>query len=90
MIIEGEYTGLIEISEAQTFTIEQIMEVIVAALRDREYRYSDNLRTAAMMAPYLMTSAQWVEACTRLGINKNTAYYAISVVRKFQREVGEV
>lgn len=75
--------------EAETFTSEQLVDVIRTCLTE-PYRYSDNLRSAAMHCPYKMTTAQWIEACDQLKVNRNTAYYAISVIRKFQREVGEI
>lgn len=77
------------LNEALNWEPAQLTEVIKACLAE-PYRYSDNLRCAAMHMPFTLTTAQWVEVCSGLNINKNTARYALWAARVFQREVGEI
>jgi hypothetical protein len=78
------------LNERETWTREDLARVIRSNLADRNYRYSENLRTAATEMPYTLTTAEWVEVCRELGINEGTAYYAIAHARKYWREMGEI
>lgn len=81
---------VMKILNDRLFDLSEVAAMIADQLEDRTYSYSDNIRTAAMCAPYTMTTAQWVAACDLVCIKRGTAYYSIADVRKFQREIGEI
>lgn len=78
------------LNERKSWTRDELVRVISFCLTEREYRYSDNLRTAACSMPYTILTSEWIDACDQLMINRNTAYYAIAEARKQWKECGEI
>ena len=80
------------LTEATEYTQAQLAHIVAEQLVEGygEYPVSDNLRTAAMYCPFVMTPAEWVKACAANGIKENTARNRLSEVRRMQRELGEI
>ena len=71
------------------YTVDQLAQVIREQLAG-DYRLSDNLRTAVMYCPKIMTGAEFAEAASRCGINAGSARNRYSEVRRWQKELGEI
>lgn len=77
------------LTNSTTYTVTQIAAVIGEQLAE-PYKFSDNLRTAVMYSPLVMTPAEWVAACKVHGINQGTARNRLREVRNWQKELGEI
>lgn len=77
------------LTDETSYTIDQLAAIIASCLEE-PYPHSDNLRTAAMQCPYVMTPAEWIVACARHDIHPGSARNRLREVRNFQREVGEL
>jgi hypothetical protein len=76
------------LADAVTYTAADLAQVVAEQLAE-PYPASDNLRTAAMFCPAIMSPREWVAACNANGIKSGTARNRLSEVRRWQRELGE-
>jgi hypothetical protein len=67
------------------YSVADLAQVIREQLAE-PYRFSDNLRTAAMYCPIVMTPAEWVAAAKLVGIHEGSARNRLNEVRKQQAE----
>jgi len=72
-----------------TYSISDIATVIREQIAE-PYGFADNLRTAAMYSPKIMTSAEFMAAAVEVGVHPGTARNRLNEVRKMQREFGEI
>lgn len=77
------------LNELTTYTHEQIVAVLEFCLEEA-YSRSDNIRTAAMCCPFVMTPQEWIKACAEFGIKEGTARNRLSQIRREQRACGEI
>ncbi|MBR0848803.1 hypothetical protein JQ543_13705 [Bradyrhizobium diazoefficiens] len=77
------------LTETNTYSHEQLVEVISEQMTE-PYTRADNLRTAVMYCPLVMTASEFVRACETLGIHPGSARNRYNEVRKWQREIGEI
>ena len=78
------------LTEATTWTQDQLNQIVGEQLAAGEFTQADSLRTAAMYCPYAMTPREWVAACTAHGVNQGSARNRLSEVRRQQKEDGEI
>lgn len=76
------------LSDATAYTLDDLITVVREQLAE-PYIVSDNLRTAAMYCPKVMTPREWVAACTACGVKENTARNRLNEVHRWQKELGE-
>lgn len=76
------------LADAIEYTLEDLVTVLREQLAE-PYVVSDNLRTAAMYCPKVMTPREWVAACAVVGVKENTARNRLNEVHRWQKELGE-
>jgi hypothetical protein len=77
------------LTDATGYSLFQIAAVIAEQM-EQPYIRSDNIRTAVMYCPLVMTRAEFIAAASLVGIDKGSAGNRFREVRMFQRELGEV
>ncbi len=78
-----------DLLDATDYSLFECAAVIATQLGE-PYDRSDNLRTAVMYCPLVMTRAEFIAAASVVGIHPGTAGNRFREVRMFQRELGEV
>ena len=68
------------LADETSYSTQDLVDVIREQL-EQPYAHSDNLRTAALYCPRAMTSREWVEACTVVGIHAGTARNRLNEVQ---------
>jgi hypothetical protein len=76
------------LTDATEYTLDDLVTVVREQLAE-PYKVSDNLRTAAMYCPKVMTPGEWVKACVANGVKENTARNRLNEVHRWQKELGE-
>jgi hypothetical protein len=76
------------LTDATQYTLEDLVTVVREQLAE-PYKASDNLRTAVMYCPKVMTPREWVQACAVVGVRENTARNRMNEVRTWEKELGE-
>jgi|KBSMisStaDraftv2_1062788.scaffolds.fasta_scaffold16615_7 uncharacterized protein YecA (UPF0149 family) len=82
-------TETLFLADATEYTADQLARVVREQLSE-PYKVSDNLRTAAMYCPKVMTPREWVAACVANNVKENTARNRLNEVRTWQKELGEI
>lgn len=75
--------------DAEKYALGDIAQIIREQIAE-PYPFSDNLRTAVMYCPKIMTSGEFAQAAVLAGIHPGTARNRFSEVRRQQREDGEI
>ncbi len=75
--------------DAQSYTTEQIEQIVRQHLGQGYDTQAGQLRSAAMYCPRIMPVNDFVAACVRCGVNPGTARNRFNEVRQMQRELGE-
>lgn len=78
-----------DLIDATDYTVFEIAAVIAKQITE-PYTMADNLRSAVMFSPLVMTRAEWIAAASVVGIHSGTAGNRYREVRLFQKELGEI
>jgi hypothetical protein len=77
------------LTDATNYSLFQLAAIIAEQLQE-PYGFSDNLRTAVMYCPLVMTRAEFIAAAAVVGIHSGSAGNRFREVRDWQKELGEI